>query len=248
MKTLTSYCLCGKPGACDGWTNPLKYEPLQLGFNFFGDKESHGDDDIKEAILKDCGRNVANVVWDGVPVFFNNLEGIRRTGTFGELMGGSLANVAEEANYYINSGKNSSGMNSIGMLANVVNKMGNAPTVKKLLETGEYIEKMGVNDVWKKTYEKNYKYYVKQVKPVDKEIPTLLFDEIDKTFDIINTYELFKNFLPAIQKKLGCQIIIVSHSPIVLSDIVLENNDYNLISLDDKYTEKCIETLRNIAF
>ena len=39
--------------------------------------------------------------------------------------------------------------------------------------------------------------------------------------------------------KYGTQIIIISHSPIVLRDDIFKSDKYNFISMDEEYTQKC---------
>jgi ABC-type Mn2+/Zn2+ transport system ATPase subunit len=77
---------------------------------------------------------------------------------------------------------------------------------------------------------------------------TLLLDELDKSMDISNVVRLYKEFLPAIQKKYGVQIIIVSHSPLMLSNIIQNNDAYNFISIDDKYTKEMKKLFEGVKF
>lgn len=72
---------------------------------------------------------------------------------------------------------------------------------------------------------------------------TFLFDELDKSFDIVNTFYLYNTVLPKLVETTGIQIIIISHSPIVLSKKVRNNEMYNIISIDKDYTEECIKLL-----
>ena len=44
------------------------------------------------------------------------------------------------------------------------------------------------------------------------------------------------------------QIIIVSHSPLILTRNIYENPLYNIISMDDEYTDECLDKLKNYSF
>ena len=75
---------------------------------------------------------------------------------------------------------------------------------------------------------------------------TFLFDEIDKSLDINNIYQLYVNIFPEIIKKYKTQIILVSHSPIILSDKIYNSDYYNIISIDEEYTRECRENLAKL--
>lgn len=53
----------------------------------------------------------------------------------------------------------------------------------------------------------------------------------------------YSEVLPALSEKYGQQIIIISHSPLVLRDRIYKSDRYNFISIDDEYTERCREIL-----
>ena len=72
---------------------------------------------------------------------------------------------------------------------------------------------------------------------------TFLFDELDKSLDILNIYNLYVNVLPAFVKKTGVQVIIISHSPMVLMDKIRNNEMYNFISIDEDYTNACLKLM-----
>jgi predicted ATPase len=67
----------------------------------------------------------------------------------------------------------------------------------------------------------------------------MLFDEIDKSMDILNIFYLYSEILPKLIKETGIQIIMVSHSPLVLLNKIREN--INFISVDEKYTDECLK-------
>jgi hypothetical protein len=71
---------------------------------------------------------------------------------------------------------------------------------------------------------------------------------MDKSLDIENTLLLYRDFLPALQKKYNIQIILVSHSPLMLSNIIQNSDDYNFISLDTKYTKEMKKLFKGVSF
>jgi predicted ATPase len=73
-------------------------------------------------------------------------------------------------------------------------------------------------------------------------------DEIDKSMDITNVIALYSEVLPRIAETAKCQMIIVSHSPIILTDNVYNSPHYNVISIDEEYTERCRKLLSNFSF
>ena len=54
--------------------------------------------------------------------------------------------------------------------------------------------------------------------------------------------------MPRVVKRFGVQIIIVSHSPLLLTRNIYENPLYNIISMDDEYTSECLKKLKNFSF
>ena len=104
------------------------------------------------------------------------------------------------------------------------------------------------NDVWQKVGKANYEY-LSGFEAFEKEVyPTLIFDEIDKSLDIETVWKLYAEFFPALVEKFKNQVILVSHSPLILTETVWNNPLYNIISLDNDYTNSVKETLRNVRF
>jgi hypothetical protein len=67
----------------------------------------------------------------------------------------------------------------------------------------------------------------------------MLFDEVDKSMDILNVFLLYTEALPMLVEKTGVQIILVSHNPLVLLNKIREK--FNFISIDDEYTNECLK-------
>jgi predicted ATPase len=100
-----------------------------------------------------------------------------------------------------------------------------------------------MNDTWELAYKVQLDYYM-GFENSFKNLPgTFLFDELDKSLDIVNTCYLYNTVLPQLVKTTGVQIIIISHSPIVLSEKIRNNEMYNIISIDEDYTKECIKPL-----
>ena len=96
------------------------------------------------------------------------------------------------------------------------------------------------DDVWSIVYKVQEEYYKSFPMSYDRNGQnTYLLDEIDKSMDILNINELYTNILPKLLDKYGKQIIIISHSPIVLRDEIFKSDKYNFISMDEEYTQKC---------
>ena len=100
-----------------------------------------------------------------------------------------------------------------------------------------------MNDYWVEAYKVQLDYYM-GFENSFKNLPnTFLFDELDKSLDIVNTCYLYNTALPKLVETTGVQIIIISHSPIVLSEKIRNNEMYNIISIDEDYTKECIKLL-----
>ena len=115
-------------------------------------------------------------------------------------------------------------------------------TYKELLEDPKkrYGLRKDGNDSWKVAYNAQERYYRSFPMAFSEDGKnTYLFDEIDKSMDILNVHALYKDILPDIIDRFGKQIIIISHSPVVLLDEIYKSDKYNFISMDEEYTEKC---------
>ena len=110
-------------------------------------------------------------------------------------------------------------------------------------DDGTYKE-MNVNDVWEEAYKAQLDYYMGFENSCKRLPGTFLFDELDKSLDIVNIYHLYNHVLPKFVEATGVQIIIISHSPLVLSEKIRNNPMYNIISMDEEYTNKCIDILK----
>lgn len=238
LKTIAKYCLCGDNHASDGFTNIAKLEPLSYGFSW-GEKTEYTQDALKNILNK---RNPAIIEWDGTPVYFENLAGRRQTGSIGDLAG-SLMNGVEEFVYLANRSKMSQGQNSMYLLNQLIKICQNVPTREDYNKT---LEGYKNNKTWYDAVNNSLEYINSFGDGTGK--MTLLLDEPDKSMDIGNVLLFYKEFLPMLVKKYNIQIICVSHSPLMLSNVIQNNDNYNFISLDKKYTNDVKKLYNGINF
>ena len=241
LKTIANYCMCGSKENSDGFTNFKKYEPLSYGFSMNDNNLISLENLIK--LINKSG-NPANIGWDGSPVYYENFAGRSTSGSIGDLSG-SLLNDHEEIIYLMTKNKLSQGQNSIMLLNQLIKVCENIPTREDLDKAFENV-KNNVNDRWLDAYTTNYEYI--KTYGDGNGCMTLLLDEIDKSMDIGNVLRLYKDWLPRLQKSYGIQIILVSHSPLMLSNVIQENDNYNFISLDKKYTAEMKALYNDIKF
>lgn len=242
LKTIANYCMCGNKESSDGFTNFKKYEPLDYGFYI------DNTDINKENLIKLINNksNTAEIGWDGSPVYYENFAGRSASshGSIGDLTG-SLLDGHEEILYLMNKDKISQGQNSIMLLNQLIKICENIPTHTDFEKELEICSKR-MNDRWIDAFKTNYEYIKSYGE--GNGCMTLLLDEIDKSMDIGNVLKLYKDWLPRLNKKYNVQIIIVSHSPLMLSNIIQNNENYNFISLDEKYTNEMKELYNGITF
>ena len=143
-------------------------------------------------------------------------------------------------------GKMSKGQNSIFILDKITAMMQNEVSLNDIL--GD--RKLCANDRWVSMFNANIRRLEKIYGESEHQNlkNTFMFDEMDKSMDIMNVAFLYGDLLPALVKRFGVQIIIVSHSPLILTRNIYENPLYNIISMDDEYTSECLEKLKNFSF
>ena len=238
IKTIARYCLCGDNHASDGFTNIAKVEPLDYGFSW-SEKTEYTQEKLKQILDK---KNPAIIEWDGSPVYFENLGGRRQTGSIGDLAG-SLMSQKEEFVYLVHRSKMSQGQNSMFLINQLMKICDNVPTRD---DYNKILEKYKRNETWHGAV-KNSLDYINSFGDGNGKL-TLLLDETDKSMDISNVLLFYKEFLPMLQKKYNVQIIIVSHSPLMLSNIIQDNDNYNFISIDNTYTKEMKKLFEGVKF
>ena len=243
-KTTIMKALAGNAGTTDGY--PTLLSPLDC-FGWDGERTI---ETFKKTLTKKMG-NSAIIEWDGTPVYYDNFANKRTTGHIGELTGSVLGDdIGVEIQYILSKNKISQGQNTIYLMKRLFDIASKKISFKDIFEQyvnddGTY-KPMKVNDVWENAYKVQLDYYM-GFENSSKNLPgTFLFDELDKSLDIINIYYLYNQVLPKIVETTGIQIIIISHSPLVLSEKIRNNPMYNVISIDEEYTKECIEKLNDL--
>lgn len=240
LKAIAGYALCGSNGNKDGFTNPFKYQPSD--FPLFKEKTN---DELSDLIYKDMG-NDAKIEWDGNPVYYHNFSERIHTGSIDDYVGSIFGDIGDALSYELNKGKMSGGKQSIAIFAQLFNIVNSKYQIKDIAD--EYLNKhKHSNDTWQKALQLNIDYLNKFGLENNDHI-TLLLDEVDKSLDINNVNYMFKNLIPELHNVNNDQIIVISHSPLVLSEDVCSSEKYNLISLMPEYTEYVINLFKNIKY
>lgn len=240
-KTTILKAIAGNAGCDDGYPNLLP--PIDV--RNFGEKATK--DSFRNTLNKKM-KNSAIIEWDGTPVYYDNFANRKNYGYIGDLSGSVLGNdIVTEIQYMMGKDKISMGQNSIYLinrLFDIAQKhLSFADIFEKYVNEDGTRKKMMVNDIWEETYNIQLDYYM-SFENSYKNLPgTFLFDELDKSLDILNIYNLYVNVLPEFVRKTKVQVIIISHSPLVLMDKIKNNDIYNFISIDENYTKECIKLL-----
>ncbi len=230
LKGIASHALCE-----DGWSKFI--EPI----NFDNDNPKKS---LPSNIFKMC-RTSNTVDWDGSPIYYHNFDGRREYGYIGDLTGSILGSLAEEMGYRMARDRFSKGQNMFYQISKLSKIMSKHVTYEDVLRP--YKEKYGpgkANSCWSNCYQAQEDYFKSFPMAFDPNGQnTYLFDEIDKSMDILSIHLLYTKYLPDMMDKYGHQILIISHSPIVLRDEIYNSEKYNIISMDEEYTEKCKQLL-----
>lgn len=192
--------------------------------------------------------NTAEVDWDGNVVYYDNFAHTMKNGYnfIGGLEGTALGSFRDEIIFRVSGNRTNSGRKAMWLFGNVLAYQKNGMTLKKIFEPK--LNEKRINDVWRNSYKTQDKYF-QQFENYDKEVPmTILFDEPEVNFDIMTVWKLYSTAFPKICKDYGTQFITVSHSPIVMSKDIIENEYINFISLDDNYTAQVRGLLKTLEF
>lgn len=246
IRALAAYGMCGKEGELDGFTNLECYTPYNMSWSNNKDDENF-DILLKECIEKQAG-NQAIINWDGYPIFYHNIGG-HRGHNIGDLEGGIIEDINDEVNFIFSNDLKSAGQVTIW----IINKITSIATRKvNINDMFDSINKRmkRVNSLWEGCYKADIRYYnsIKDDSKFENNRVTILLDEIDKSLDINNVIKLYTLVLPQLIEKYPVELILVSHQPLMLSKNIRENEYYNIISLDENYTNQCINNLSDIKF
>lgn len=245
INTLAAYCQCGDADNLDGWTNINFVKPLP-SHSFLSSSEENDEKYVQQVVEDNINRlmkNNAVVEWDGIPVYNDSFSNRKMLGQLGELTGSVLDSVLDEALWL--SSRRSLGEKSIAILCKMIPKLEKPFTLEECLSC----VKKDYNNIWK-VYQKALVQRLKRLNSgfSGEPVNTFMFDEIDKSMSISNVVTLYTKILPSLVEKTGCQIIIVSHSPVIITDQVYDSRFYNIINVTEGYAEECKSILSGFKF
>lgn len=245
INTLAAYCQCGNADNLDGWTNINFVNPLSF-HSFLSSSEENDEKYVQQVVEDDINRlmkNNAVVEWDGIPVYNDSFSNRKMTGWLGELTGSVLDSVLDEALWLTS--RRSLGEKSIAILCKMIPKLEKPFTLEECLSC----VKKDYNNIWK-VYQKALVQRLKRLNSgfSGETVNTFMFDEIDKSMSISNVVTLYTKILPSLVEKTGCQIIIVSHSPVIITEQVYDSRFYNIINVTEGYAEECKSILSGFKF
>ena len=229
-KTTILKALAGNALCIDGFSTPV--EPLCL--------EGNGlckDPTIQNAIdtAAKMKMNTCIIDWTGNPVYFDNFSNRKSYGSLGELVGSVLDNDLEEIGWLMNKNQISAGQQTKYLVNKILYKLEANLSLKEL--TAPYLDKKRFNDSWIKAHQVCIDYLAQHPDFEKKGAYTLIFDEMDKSLDVETVIDLYQHVLPALHEHYGCQIITVSHSPILMMPYFQNSDKYNIIDMEKKYSE-----------
>ena len=245
INTLAAYCQCGDADNLDGWTNINFVKPLP-SHSFLSSSEKNDEKYVQQVVEDNINRlmkNNAVVEWDGIPVYNDSFSNRKMLGQLGEQTGSVLDDGLDEAVWLTS--RRSLGEKSIAILCKMIPKLEKPFTLEECLS---HVKKESTS-IWK-----NYqKALVQRLKRLNsgfsgEPVNTFMFDEIDKSMSISNVVTLYTKILPSLIEKTGCQIIIVSHSPVIMTEQVYDSRFYNIINVTEGYAEECKSILSGFKF
>ena len=245
INTLAAYCQCGDADNLDGWTNINFVKPLP-SHSFLSSSEENDEKYVQQVVEDDINRlmkNNAMVEWDGIPVYNDSFSNRKMLGQLGELTGSVLDSVLDEALWLTS--RRSLGEKSIAILCKMIPKLEKPFTLEECLSR----VKKNYNNIWE-VYQKALVQRLKRLNSgfSGEPVNTFMFDEIDKSMSISNVVTLYTKILPSLVEKTGCQIIIVSHSPVIMTEQVYDSRFYNIINVTEGYAEECKSILSGFKF
>ena len=245
INTLAAYCQCGDANNLDGWTNINFVNPLS-SHSFLSSSEENDEKYVQQVVEDNINRlmkNNAVVEWDGIPVYNDSFSNRKMTGWFGELTGSVLDSTLDEALWLTS--RRSLGEKSIAILCKMIPKLEKPFTLEECLSR----VKKNYNNIWE-VYQKALVQRLKRFNSgfSGETVNTFMFDEIDKSMSISNVVTLYTKILPSLVEKTGCQIIIVSHSPVIITEQVYDSRFYNIINVTEGYAEECKSILSGFKF
>lgn len=239
LKTIAAHALCGDSDNFDGFTNIMQTPSSFMLFN----KEGI---DI-ESFIYNKAKNSAIVSWDGNPVYYHNFENRVQTGSLSDYENSILGNVGNALLYSYNKSQMNSGKVALYIFHQLYNIAKMNPSVEEIISTMEQ-QCIKCNDLYIDTYKQQKDYVLSHYDNTIPQQNTILLDEIDRNLDIISIVKMYTKYIPELQSLNNQQIIMVSHSPLILSENICNPEKYNIISLNEDYTSEVKTILKNIKF
>lgn len=243
-KTTLIKTIAGTALVTDGFTKLA--QPMEI-------RHAFGEDMTLQHVMEHVEylkQNTSTVVWDGSPVYVDRFSETyaKNNHIAGGLVGSLFGTFAEEVMYRVGKNRISEGQKTNYLLSKIIQNGLQERSIEELISPDLDRVRKGFNSVWKNCYEMQAEYLMSFENYAKKSPTTFVFDEIDKSLDIMSVYRLYTEELPRIVEKLNLQIIMVSHNPIVLCDAVYNSEYYNIVSMVDDYSENARETLKNAKF
>lgn len=229
-KTTILKALAGNALCTDGFSTLI--EPLDLK-----NRDWNKDPTLQNVIdtAAKMKMNTCTIDWSGNPIYFDNFSSRQSYGSLGNLVGSVLDNDLEEVNWMIGKNQISAGQQTKYIVNKILYKLEANLSLKEL--TAHYLDKKRLNDEWMKSYQACIDYLAQHPDFDKKGAYTLIFDEMDKSLDVETVIDLYQRVLPALHEHYGCQIITVSHSPILMMPYFQNSDKYNIIDMERKYSE-----------
>ena len=247
LKAIAGNALCCHDGNLDGFTNVTAYEPISFRGKKYNDFNYTLDDLYNQAIFNKV-KNSVILNWDGNPVYYHNFDNIRKTGSFDDFAGTILGSIENNLIYHMNAGKMNSGLKALYIFDKLFNIAKSNITTESIIDEAENIIIPKCNDIWKSVYQIQIDYLKSKYNNTTTHQNTILLDEIENHLDVLTVAEIFTYYLPELKNINNQQIIIISHSPLVLSETICNPDTYNIISLDKKYTSNIKKLMKTITF
>lgn len=255
LKTIAEHCMCGSQSdGNDGYTSLTKYFHSIEMFSW-GEKNDSKKKEMERLlrVIQKKSGNEANVEWDGQAVYYENMAGRKTYGEVGNLVGGLIESFAEEMLWHIEQKSTSAGQKTMYLINKLSNILKKCPSAQQLIDDNRSIYKKSKEhdlvrlDTILDYYNNAVNDFVSKNGALRDDVyPTLLLDEMDRSLDLLNVIALYSEVLPAIQKHFHVQIIVVSHSPVILLDKIFKSDRYNIVSMSEKYTRECRKELKTL--
>lgn len=235
--------IAGNAACSDGYTSV--FQPIQMG-GVVDDK--FDNESVKKTILQEFKTNSSKIKWSGNPIFFENFRNRLRNSSheFGCLQGSILNGVADEALFHTDINNRVSGGQLNSFILNRLMKIASTKISLESILMNQLKGYFNANDIWKACAKAQLDYFSNLPDFKKESNATILLDENDASLDIPTVVTLYTEWLPTLVEKTGCQLILVSHHPVILSSAVINNPIYNVIPLLPDYLEESSKLMKNI--